>query len=153
MLNQVTLSGRLTAAPELKTSQSGITFCQFCIAVDRDFVAQGQQRETDFIWVDTFRQTAEFVGKYFTKGQQIILTGRLQVRRYKAQDGSDRQSTSVVADHVWFAGSKAQNDAVSAPADNGVYSNGYSAKPSQGNSGASQTQMQFTPVDDDDLPF
>lgn len=102
MLNKVILMGRLTADPELKHTPSSIAVCSFTIAVNRSF----SKDETDFIDVVAWRNTAEFVAKYFTKGQQMALCGRLQTRMWEDKSGNKRKSTEVVADEVHFADSK-----------------------------------------------
>lgn len=101
-MNNVSLIGRLTADPELKHTQSGIANVRFNIAVDRNFVKQGEERQTDFITIVAWRQTAEFICKYFTKGQRIALTGRIQTGSYTDKDGNKRYTFDVVADNVEF---------------------------------------------------
>ena len=102
MLNKVILMGRLVADPELKHTPSNTAVCSFTIAVNRSF----NKDETDFIDVVTWRNTAEFVAKYFTKGQQMALCGRLSTRMWEDKNGNKRKTTEVVADEVYFADSK-----------------------------------------------
>ena len=106
MLNKVQLQGRLTADPELKTTQSGTPVTAFTIAVDRDY---SKDKEADFINIVAWKQKAEFVTRYFGKGKMIIVDGRLQVRKYQANDGSNRYVTEVIADNVHFAGDKTES--------------------------------------------
>jgi single-strand DNA-binding protein len=106
-INKVMLMGRLTADPELKMSASGIPNVRFSVAVNRRFARQGEDRPTaDFIRCTAFRQTAEFVSKYFRKGSVIIVFGSLQNDNYKDKDGNDRQSTTVIVDEVQFGETK-----------------------------------------------
>ena len=103
MLNKVILMGRMTKAPELKFTPSNVPVCSFSIAVDRRFAKQGEERKADFINVVTWRQQAEFVAKYFTKGQMINIVGNLQTRTYD-KNGEKRYVMEVVADEVNFCG-------------------------------------------------
>ena len=107
MLNVVALMGRLVYDPELKTTQNGTNVCSFRIAVDRSFTRQGEQRQADFVDVTAWRQTAEFVSKYFQKGSMIAIEGSLQTRRYQDKNGNNRTSTEVLASQVSFCGGKA----------------------------------------------
>lgn len=102
MLNKVILMGRLTADPELKHTPSNVAVCTFSLAVNRRF----NRNETDFIDIVTWRQQAEFVSKYFSKGQQMALVGALQTRTWEDKNGNKRKSVEVVADEVYFADSK-----------------------------------------------
>ncbi len=106
MLNVVAIMGRLTADPELKHTQSGISVVTFNIACDRNFARQGEQRQADFITVTAWRQTADFVCKYFQKGAMIAVNGSLQSRSYTDKNGNNRTAIEVVADNVSFTGSK-----------------------------------------------
>lgn len=105
-MNSVALVGRLTRDPELRTTQVGVAACTFTVAVDRRYTTKDGKREADFIVCVAWRQTAEFVHKYFTKGQRIGLTGSLQTRQYQAQDGSNRTVCEVVVDNVEFVEKK-----------------------------------------------
>ena len=106
MLNRVILMGRLVADPELKTTQSGINVTSFRIAVERSFAKAGEERQADFFNIVCWRNTAEFVCKYFPKGSLIALEGQLQSRTYQDKDGSNRYVVEVVADKVSFTGKK-----------------------------------------------
>ena len=105
MLNTVQLMGRLTADPELKTTPNGVSACTVSLAVEQNYVKNGQ-RGVDFITVVMWRKTAEFAAKNFHKGQLICLSGSLQSRSYKAKDGTNRQVLEVVADQLYFTGDK-----------------------------------------------
>lgn len=107
MLNLVALMGRLVYDPELKTTQNGTNVCSFRIAVDRSFARQGEERKADFIDVTAWRQTAEFVCKYFQKGSMIAVEGSLQTRQYQDKNGNNRTATEVLALQVSFCGGKA----------------------------------------------
>ena len=109
MLNKVVIMGRLVAEPELKTTGTGISVCSFCVAVDRNYVKQGTERQTDFINVVAWRQTAEFLCRYFAKGQLVALDGSLQSRTYQDRDGNNRSVTEVIADNIYFTGDKKQS--------------------------------------------
>lgn len=139
MLNRIVLMGRLTRDPELRRTGSGTAVSSFSIAVDRDFKGQGGEKETDFIDIVAWRNTAEFVSKYFTKGRMAIVEGRLQIRDWKDKEGNNRRSAEVVADNVYFGDSKRDGDAVG-----GSYTGGQTAQ-----SGG------FKEIDEDDgeLPF
>ena len=102
MLNVVVLTGRLTADPELKTTQSGVSVCSFCIAVERRYKS-GEDRVSDFINIVSWRSSAEFVSKYFKKGQMIAIEGSIQTRKYQDNDGNNRTAFEVLANNVQFA--------------------------------------------------
>ena len=106
MLNHIVLMGRLTRDPELRRTQTGTAVASFTIAVDRDFSSQGGERQTDFIDIVAWRNTAEFVSKYFFKGQMAVVSGRLQIRDWTDNNGGKRRSAEVVADNVYFGDSK-----------------------------------------------
>lgn len=106
MLNIVALMGRLVYDPELRTTPSGTNVCSFRIAVDRSFTRQGEERKADFIDVTAWRQTAEFVSKYFQKGSMIAIEGSLQTRQYQDKNGNNRTATEVLASQVSFCGGK-----------------------------------------------
>lgn len=106
MLNRVILMGRLTADPELKTTQSGNSVTSFNIAVDRSYVKNGEERKADFFTIVCWRNTAEFVCRYFGKGSMIAVDGHLQSRSYQAKDGSNRTVVEVMADNISFTGEK-----------------------------------------------
>ena len=108
MLNKVILQGRLTADPELKQTQSGVSVCSFTVACDRDYTPQGQEKQADFISVVAWRHTAEFVSKYFAKGRMIIVEGSLRTRNYPDSRHPEVKHyvTEVYADKVSFCGGK-----------------------------------------------
>ena len=111
MLNHITIMGRLTRDPELRRTGSGIAVASFTVAVDRDFGNRdGGERETDFIDCVAWRQTGEFVSKYFTKGSMIVVSGRLQIRNWTDKEGNKRRSAEVVADNCYFGESKRSNE-------------------------------------------
>ena len=105
-MNNVSLIGRLTTAPELKHTQSNMAYTRFSIAVDRTYTKQGEERQADFINIIAWRQTAEFICRYFMKGQRIGITGEIRTGSYTAQDGTKRYTTDVVANGVYFCESK-----------------------------------------------
>ena len=152
MLNRITLMGRLVADPEMRTTPSGVAVATLRLAVDRDFKnKQTGEKETDFINVVAWRQTAEFVSRYFTKGRLAVVEGRLQIRPYTDRDGNKRTAAEVVADNVYFGDSKRDGEGggyapapshYSAPAQP---SGGYAA-PSGGD------QFAELADDDGDLP-
>ena len=116
MLNKIVIMGRLTRDPELRYTQSQIPVASFRLAADRDFGGRdGGERQTDFIDIVAWRSTAEFVSKYFTKGSMAAVSGRLQIRDWTDKDGNKRRSAEVVADSVYFGGSK-RREAETAPA-------------------------------------
>ena len=149
MLNHITIMGRLTRDPELRRTGSGIAVASFTVAVDRDFGNRdGGERETDFIDCVAWRQTGEFVSKYFTKGSMAVVSGRLQIRNWTDKDGNKRRTAEVVADNVYFGESKRSSDGgntYAAPAASGF--GGYSAP--------AAPASDFAMLDDDDaqLPF
>jgi len=100
MVNKVLLVGRLCTDPELKYTPSGVAVANFRVAVDRSFANAQGERETDFIDVVTWRQQAEFVNTYMTKGRLVLVEGRLQVRQWQTADGQRRRNTEVVADNI-----------------------------------------------------
>ena len=107
MLNHITLMGRLTRDPELRYTQSQTAVVSFTLAVDRDFGGRdGAEKQTDFIDIVAWRQTAEFVSKYFTKGRMAVVSGRLQIRDYTDRDNNRRTAAEVVADSVYFGESR-----------------------------------------------
>ena len=106
MLNNIVIMGRLTKDPELRRTGSGTAVASFTLAVDRDFGAKDGEKETDFIDCVAWRQTGEFVSKYFTKGRMAVVSGRLQIRSYTDKDGIKRRNAEVVADNVYFGDSK-----------------------------------------------
>lgn len=118
-MNAVCLLGRLTADPELKRTASDIAVTNFDVAVDRTYQKEGQERQADFINIVAWRQTAEFICRYFRKGQRIALQGWLQSRSYTDRDGNKRTANEVVVDNAFFAESKKADDAPPARPDIG----------------------------------
>ena len=111
MLNHIVIMGRLTRDPELRRTGSGIAVASFTVAVDRDFGGRdGGEKETDFIDCVAWRQTGEFVSKYFTKGRMIVVSGRLQIRSWTDKEGNKRRTAEVVADNCYFGDSKRDSD-------------------------------------------
>ena len=166
MLNHITIMGRLTRDPELRRTGSGIAVASFTVAVDRDFGGRdGGEKETDFIDCVAWRQTGEFVSKYFTKGRMIVVSGRLQIRSWTDKDGNKRRTAEVVADNCYFGDSKRENDGGNAYGGNtyggNSYGNnnygGYNAPaPSYGGySAPAAPASDFAMLEDDDaqLPF
>lgn len=148
MLNHIAIMGRLVRDPELRRTGNGIAVASFCVAVDRDFSSDGQ-KEADFINCVAWRQTGEFVSKYFTKGKLIAVSGRLQIRSYTDKDGNKRTAAEVVADHCYFGGGKQDTDGQSGGSQaqsQGTYQPPY-MPPEPGNN--------FPMLEDDDekLPF
>ena len=163
MLNHITIMGRLTREPELRRTGSGIAVASFTVAVDRDFGGRdGGERETDFIDCVAWRQTGEFVSKYFTKGSMIVVSGRLQIRNWTDKEGNKRRSAEVVADNCYFGESK-RNDQGSSYGGNTYGGNSYGGSsyaapaPSFGgySAPAANPASDFAMLDDDDaqLPF
>ena len=144
MLNRIILMGRLTRNPELRHTQAGTPVASFSLAVDRDFRSRdGGERTTDFIDIVAWRNTAEFVSKYFTKGRMAVVEGRLQIRDWTDRDGGKRRSAEVVADNIYFGdsdGSGFARPAAPAPVDYGIPS-------------GSDDQFAELTDDDGDLPF
>lgn len=111
MLNKVVMMGRLTKNPELRRTGSGVAVTSFTIAVDRDFAEkQSGQKETDFIDCVAWRQTGEFVDKYFSKGKMAVVVGRLQFRSWNDKDGNKRKSAEVIVENVYFGDSKTESN-------------------------------------------
>lgn len=106
MLNKVILMGRFTRDPELRSTPQGVSTCSFSLAVDRNFARDGEERKADFINCVAWRQTAEFISKYFKKGNMIALEGSIQTRTWDDQDGKKRYVTEVILSDVYFAESK-----------------------------------------------
>ena len=144
MLNHIVIMGRLTRDPELRRTGSGVAVAGFTVAVDRDFGKE--EKETDFIDCVAWRGTGEFVSKYFTKGSMIVVSGRLQIRSWTDKDGYKRRTAEVVADNVYFGGSKRSSDGNG----NQVSSSGGDYAPS-----GFPAQGSFAELEDDgaQLPF
>ncbi len=152
MLNHIVLMGRLTRDPELRRTGSGVAVASFTLAVDRDFAAQGAEKETDFVDIVAWRNTAEFVSRYFTKGRMAVVTGRLQIRNWTDKEGNKRRSAEVVADNVYFGDSKRD----------GAAPGGFDQTPSYPQASAYQAPANPAPAasgfsmledDDSELPF
>ena len=168
MLNRIIIMGRLTRDPELRRTQSGLAVTSFSLAVDRDFKNQSGEKETDFIDVVAWRQTAEFVCNYFSKGRMAVVEGRLQIRDWTDKDGNKRTTAEVVADQVYFGDSKRDGDG-GGYGNSGYSSGGYSgggyassggysapaAPAAPSGFGAPAGGDQFAELSDDDgeLPF
>lgn len=106
MLNKAILMGRLTRDPELRQTPNGISVVTFTLAVDRSYAKAGTEKQTDFIDIVAWRSTAEFVSRYFKKGMQVAVTGRIQTRKWKDQNDQRRVSVEIVVDEAFFADSK-----------------------------------------------
>ena len=163
MLNRIIIMGRLARDPELRRTQTGTPVASFRLAVDRDFKDKTTgERSTDWIDVVAWRQTAEFVSRYFTKGRMAVVEGRLQMRDWTDKEGNKRTSAEVVADNVYFGDSKRDGDGggYSSGYGQGGYApagGGYGAAPSapSGFGGSDRETDQFAELSDDDgdLPF
>ena len=157
MLNHITIMGRLTRDPELRRTGSGVAVASFTVAVDRDFGGRdGGEKETDFIDCVAWRQTGEFVSKYFTKGRMIMVSGRLQIRSWTDKDGNKRRTAEVVADNCYFGDSNKRESDGSAFGGNN-FANAYSAPAGFGgySAPAGNPASDFAMLEDDDaqLPF
>ena len=128
MINNAVIMGRLVADPELRTTSSGNSVSSFTVAVDRSFARQGEEKQADFIDVIAWRQTAEFICKYFRKGSMIAIQGHIQTRMYEDKNGNKRKAVELIADNVSFCGTKSET-----------------GKPS--------VDVGYVDVPDDDLPF
>ena len=159
MLNHIVIMGRLTRDPELRTTQSGVSVTSFTVAVDRDFGGRdGGERQTDFVDCVAWRSTGEFVSKYFHKGSMIVVSGRLQSRKWQDREGNNRVSWEINADNVYFGESRRESDSNRADS----YSNNYASNSGgnyggfdSGRSGAPAPSNTFVELDDGDgeLPF
>ena len=161
MLNHITIMGRLTRDPELRSTQSGVSVTSFTVAVDRDFGGRdGGERQTDFIDCVAWRQTGEFVSKYFHKGSMIVVSGRLQSRKWQDRDGNNRTNWEVIAENVYFGESRRDSES------NGSYGSydsnrgGYDSNRGSGSYDSSPRSSApapsaFSELDDGDgeLPF
>ena len=168
MLNHITIMGRLTRDPELRRTSSGIAVASFTLAVDRDFGSrEGGERETDFIDCVAWRQTGEFVSKYFAKGRMAVVSGRLQIRNWTDKEGNKRRTAEVVAENVYFGDSKRDDQGSNSSYGGNTYGgNSYGSTyggNSYGNSGSNYggysapaaPASDFAMLEDDDaqLPF
>ena len=163
MLNHITIMGRLTRDPELRRTGTGTAVASFTVAVDRDFGGRdGGERETDFIDCVAWRQTGEFVSKYFTKGSMIVVSGRLQIRNWTDKEGNKRRTAEVVADNVYFGESRRSAESNASYGGNTYGGNSYGGNaynapaPSYGGySAPAAPASDFAMLEDDDaqLPF
>ena len=148
--NKVILGGRLTADPELKTTQSGIAVVSFSIAVNRRFTKNAaQQSETDFFNVTAWRQTAEFVSRYFKKGSSICVVGTIQNNKWTDQQGATRYRTDIVADEVMFVDSRSESGSSFMGDDSDAFGG---ATPSFSTPSGAAPKFEEIKTDDD-LPF
>ena len=146
MLNCAVIMGRLTADPELRQTPSGVSVTRFTVAVDRGYVKAGEERKADFINVVAWRQTAEFVSRYFQKGSMIAVQGSIQTRNYQDNNGNNRTAFEVLAREVSFCGSKAEGGTSATPAAQ--------VAPAAAPAYQTATANDFEEItDDEDLPF
>ena len=144
-LNKVVLAGRLTADPELKQTTTGISVTSFTLAVNRKYAKDQEQQQTDFISVVAWRQTAEFISRYFKKGSALCITGAIQTRSWQDQQGQKRYATEVIADEAMFVDSKSDSQ------PNGV---NYGAQGYVPDAYTAPATPKFEELNtDDDLPF
>ena len=147
MLNHIVIMGRLTRDPELRRTGSGIAVASFTVAVDRDFSGRdGGEKETDFIDCVAWRQTGEFVSKYFTKGSMMVVSGRLQIRSWTDKEGNKRRTAEVVADNVYFGESKRSDNG-------GSFGGNTYAAPAYSAPAAPASDFAMLSDDDAQLPF
>lgn len=144
MINSVVLMGRLTYEPELKSTSGGISVIHFQIACDRNYQAKGEERKADFIDVTAWRQTAEFISRYFHKGSMIAVEGSIQTDNFVDKDGNNRKSVTVVANKVSFCGSRVESGTTANPA---------SSQSSYNYASADEPEFEEIVDEDDDLPF
>ena len=116
MLNHIVVMGRLTHDPELRKTASGVSVASFSVAVDRDFSQQDGKKETDFLDVIAWRNTAEVAAKYFIKGRMAVISGRLQIRNWEDKEGNKRRTAEILAENIYFGDSKKEDDSGSASA-------------------------------------
>lgn len=138
MLNHITIHGRITNDIELKQTQSGVSVCNFNVAVDRSYKKEGEEKQTDFFTVVCWRGLAELVSKHFHKGKEILVSGEMQSRKWTDDNGNNRTNWEVMANTIDFCGSKSNGEGNNAPSSVPYGSN----------------QPAFTEASaDDDLPF
>ena len=158
MLNHIVLMGRLTRDPEFRRTPAGVAVATFSIAVDRDFSSGSGEKETDFIDIVTWRNTAEFVSRSFSKGRMIVVSGRLQIRTWNDKEGNKRRSSEVIADSVYFGDSK-RDDQSTGSNPYPTYGTDYSqptTAPQQPVSGYQQQQFSdYSVIEEEDgqLPY
>ena len=139
MLNKISIHGHLVRDPELRTTPSGVSVCNFTVAVDRSYTKQGEEKQTDFFECVAWRGVADTISKYFHKGKEIVVSGKIQSRKWQDKDGNNRISWEIMADSVDFCGSKG--------GDNNTTANN---TPNTAN----VVEVDFTPVaNDSDLLF
>lgn len=143
-MNKVILVGRLAKAPELRTTQSGVSVCSFTVACDRRYQKEGE-RQADFINCIAWRNTADFISNYFTKGTRIALDGSIQTRSWDAEDGTKRYVTEVIVDHAEFAQSKSEGNSGSTTS--------YMPEPTFTGTNSIDSAFDDIDVSEDDLPF
>lgn len=152
-MNKVVLIGNLVRDPEVRATQSGISVCNFTVAVNRRFKKENGEQETDFLNVIAWRQLAELCSKYLAKGRKVAVAGSIQTRTYEAKDGSKRTAWDIVADEVEFL--TPQNQQSGTPSAPGAYTT--AASKDSGTAYAPQPHNDFgggfTQVDDEELPF
>lgn len=144
MINSVVIMGRLTYDPELRTTPNGVSVVQIQVACDRNFQRSGEERKADFIDVTAWRQTAEFISRYFRKGSMIAIEGSIQTDNFTDKDGNKRKTVRVVANNVSFCGSKAES---------GTASNPVFSQPAPSYASADNSDFEEIIDDDDNLPF
>lgn len=142
MLNRIAIHGRLCHDPELKTTQSGVSFCSLTVAVDRSYVKQGEEKHTDFFTVEIWRALAETVCKHFSKGSEIVVYGSMESDKWQDQNGNNRISWKVKASGFDFCGSRSNGSS-----DSHGHENADAETPNN------IQNEDFTPILDDDLPF
>lgn len=145
MINIVALMGRLTYEPELKSTPNGLSVIRFQLAVDRTYQAKGQERQADFIDCVAWRQTAEFISRYFHKGSMIAIEGTIQTSNYTDKNGNNRKQIEVLANNVSFCGSKSESG-------NTAPTGGYN-EPAPSYANADNSDFEEIVDDYDDLPF
>ena len=146
-MNNITIMGRLVRDPELRHTPNQVSVASFTLAVDRGFTPKdGGERQTDFIDIVAWRNTAEFVSKYFSKGQMAAVVGRLQIRDWTDKDGNKRRSAEVVADNIYFTESKKSREASLGSGGGNDYDSGYSTP-------VTGSDFAELDMDDGELPF
>ena len=152
-MNKAILIGRLTRDPELRTTTSGIANTTFTIAVDRPFTSQSGQREADFLNCVSWRKQAENIAKYCTKGSQVAVEGRIQIRSYDAQDGTKRYVTEIICDNVTFLGSRNNQSSNSFTSDNEMDNQNQDIQTTDLTADPYANMGDEVALSDDDLPF
>ena len=148
MINMVALMGRLTFEPELRTTPSGVSVIRFQVACDRNYQRSGQDRQADFIDCVAWRQTAEFISRYFHKGSMIAVEGSIQTSNFTDKSGTKRKQIEVLANNVSFCGSKSENSSQGTQSGMDINPEPTLSYPSVDNS-----DFEEIVDDDDDLPF